>query len=522
MENKSVQQSFKWFGFIVILAFMFTAVGAVMPTDTQAAGKTRVITYAYPRVISELDPSRVLSSENNIMLNVWGTLTLWDPDKGVIPYVAKSWESNADKTVWTFHLHEGIKCHDGSKFTAEDVKFSWERTIKIGSLAYVFTMVDSIEVVDELTLRVNLKFPFRMDANAGNSWGSYLMSRNIADKPKEWFAAGNENGIGPYRIESFEPGQRIVLAKFEDWFGKFPDNAYDKVVIEIVEDPSVRAQKLRGGEAHLAWDISFDDFDSLNKSGKVKAFAAPAYYQMQWHLNARRAPLTDVRVRQALAYSFPYDSVAIGTYGGFGKVAEGAVPRLMWNPTEKTKTYPLDLKKAAELLKDAGVSKGTTFRLGVEVNNPEFIKAAELWQATLAQLGMKLIIEKISAGVRWDEVYNKETKFDIMQMKMQIGFDSPNEFLGSLFHSGWTWYPFSGINNAKFNELCEQAPSFEATDKQKSDQMYQQAEQILFDEAAAIFALDLPQDWAVSTTVGGFKANPLYGYDVLFFQLYEK
>ncbi len=107
-------------------------------------------------------------------------------------------------------------------------------------------------------------------------------------------------------------------------------------------------------------------------------------------------------------------------------------------------------------------------------------------------------------------------------MKMQIGFASPNEFLGSLFHSGWTWYPFSGIKNAKFNELCEQAPSFEATDKQKSDQMYQQAEQILFDEAAAIFALDLPQDWAVSTTVGGFKANPLYGYDVLFFQLYEK
>jgi peptide/nickel transport system substrate-binding protein len=171
MKISAIRQSYKWFGFILVLTFMLTAVGAI-PTDTQAADKTRVITYAYPRLINELDPSRVLSAENNIMLNVWGTLTLWDPNKGVVPSAAKSWESNADKTVWTFRLHEGIKCHDGSPFTAEDVKFSWERTIKIGSLAYVFGMVDSIEVVDDLTVRVNLKFPFRMDANAANSWGS--------------------------------------------------------------------------------------------------------------------------------------------------------------------------------------------------------------------------------------------------------------------------------------------------------------------------------------------------------------
>jgi len=522
MKNQTMRFVSQRFKCMLCLVLICVVAGALGPVNSLAAEEARVITYAYPRVISELDPSRVLSSENNIMLNVWGNLTLWDPDEGVIPYAAESWESNDDKTVWTFRLRKGIKCHDGSPFTAEDVKFSFERTIAAGSLAYVFTMLDSIEVVDDLTVRMKLKFPFRMDANMGNSWGSYLMSRTIADKPKEWFAAGNENGIGPYKIESWEPGQRMVLTKFEDWFGEFPENSYDKVVIEVVEDPSVRGQKLRGGQAHLAWDISFDDFDSLNKTGNLKAFAAPAFYQMQWHVNSRRPPLDDKRVRQALAYSFPYESAAIGTYGGHGKVAKGAVPRLQWQPATATKTYPQDLEKARGLLKAAGVAKGLEVRLGVEVNNPEFIKAAELWQANLSQLGVKLIIEKISAGVRWDEVYNKETKFDIMQMKMQIGFDSPNEFLGSLFHSGWTWYPFSGFDNARFNELCEKAPAFEATDKAKADAMYQEAEQILFDEVGAIFALDLPQDWAVSTKVGGFKANPLYGYDVLFFQLFEK
>ena len=522
MDNKAIKQSFRWVGFVVVLALLLTAFGGLTPNAAFAADKPRVITYAYPRTISQLDPSRVLSSENNIMWNVWGNMTLWDPDEGVVPYIAKSWKSNKEANEWTFYLHEGIKCHDGSAFTAEDVKFSWERTIKVGSLAYVFAMVDTIEAVDDLTVRVKLKYPFRMDGNMANSWGPYLMCKNVADKPKEWFAAGNENGVGPYRIESFEPGQRLILTKFKDWFGKWPEGSYDKVVFEIVEDPAVRAQKLRGGEADIAWGISFDDFESLNATGKVKAFAIPAYQQLQWHFNTRRKPLKDLKVRQALAHTYPYKTAAQGTFGGLAPVAKGAVPRVQWKPPVETKTYPYDLEKARKLLKEAGVSKGTTIRLGVEVNAVEEIKNAELWQAELAKVGIKLIVEKISAGVRWDEVYNKDTKFDIMLIHMIIGFDSPNEYLGSLWHSGWTWYPFSGFKNEKFNALCEKALNLEATDKNQSDRLYQQAEQILYDEVPGIFVLDLPQDWAVSKKVGGFKPNPLYSYDVFFWQMYEK
>jgi peptide/nickel transport system substrate-binding protein len=491
---------------------------AAAPTEAPAATEN-VITYAYPRTISTLDPSLVLSSENNILWNVWGNLTLWDPDEGVIPFIADSWESNEDATEWTFHLHEGIKCHDGSDFTAEDVKFSWERTIEAGALAYVFAMVDTIEVVDDLTVKVNLSYPYRMEANAANSWGPYLMCKNVADKPPEWFAAGNENGVGPYRIESFEPGQRMVLAKFEDWFDEWPAGSFDKVVIEVIEDGAVRAQKLRAGEADIAWGISYDDFESLTATGDVTAFAIPAFQQLQWHFNMRRAPLDDLRVRQALAHSFPYEDARFGTFGGFGAVAEGAVPRVQWEPPVTTRVYEYDLDKAKALLVEAGVPEGTELRLGVEVNAIEEVKTAELWQAELAKLGINLNVEKISAGVRWDEVYNPDTEFDIMLMHMIIGFDSPHEYLGSLWHSGWTWYPFAGFASEEFDALTEEAPSLEAVDKARADALYQQAEQILFDEAVGVFALDLPQDWAVANDVHGFKPNPLYGYDVFFWQM---
>ena len=481
-----------------------------------------IITYAYPRTINELDPSLVLSSENNIMWNVYGTLTFWDKDKGVLPYLAESWESNEDKTQWTFHLREGMKCHDGTDFTAEDVKFSYERTIAKGSLAYVFASLDSVEVVDPLTVRLNLKYPFRWDANAANSWGAYLMCDSAADKESDWYAAGNDSGAGPYKIESWEPGQRMVLTEFEGWTGGWPENHFNKVVIEIVEDAAVRVQKLRGGEADIAWGIPYDDFESLNATGRVTAMAVPAYLQLQWHLNTRRAPLNDLRVRQALAYAFPYEEVQKGTYGGFATVSKGAVPRIMWQPPVETKIYTYDLEKARQLLKEAGVPEGTKIKLAVETALRDAIQMAQLWQAELAKIGIDLQIEQVSASVRWDEVYNPETEFDIMIMTMVIGFDSPNEYLGSLWHSKWTWFPFSGFASPEFDALVEKALSEEAVDKAASDADYQKAEQILFDNAVAIFALDLPQDFAVANDIEGFKVNPLYGYDVFFWQLGRK
>jgi ABC-type transport system substrate-binding protein len=187
------------------------------------------------------------------------------------------------------------------------------------------------------------------------------------DQPAEWFAAGNEVGAGPYMIESYEPGQRMVLTKFEDWWQGWPEGSYDKVILEIVEDAAVRVQKLRGGE-----------------------------------------------------------------------------------------------------------------------------------------------------------FYNPDTEFNIMFIGMYIGFDSPNEYLGSLWHSGWTWYPFSGFASEEFDTLVEQALALEAVDWDEADRLYQQAEQILYDQAVAVFALDLPQDWAIASDMAGFKPNPLYGYAAFLWTTYRQ
>jgi peptide/nickel transport system substrate-binding protein len=109
-----------------------------------------------------------------------------------------------------------------------------------------------VEVVDDLTVRMKLNYPFRWDANVANSWGVNLMCDSMADKSAEWIAEGNGIGTGPYMFESYEPGVRLILTKFEDWWGVWPEGHFTKIVIEEVEDATVRVQKLRGGEADIA------------------------------------------------------------------------------------------------------------------------------------------------------------------------------------------------------------------------------------------------------------------------------
>ncbi len=477
-----------------------------------------VLVYAYPRTIGQLDPSLILSSECNLSWNVWGNLTLWDPDEGIQPMLASDWESNEDATEWTFYLHQDAKCHDGTDLTADDVKFSFERTIDVGALAYVFAPVDSMEVVDEKTIKFHMHYPTPADYLFANNWGTAIMCRGVEDKPAEWFAEGNAIGAGPYMLESYEPGTRLTLTKFEDWIGGWEENSFDTVIMELVEDPTVRMAMLRAGEADLAWGIPFDDFDALEAAPGVKPIAIPAFQNLQYHFNMKRPPLDDLRVRQALLHAFPYDDAAQGTYAGFGVPAEGAVPRTMWDPPVETQVYNHDLERARELLDDAGVQE-LDLLLGVEVNAPDATMAAQLWQGELAQLGINLRIQEISSPRRWDEVYTPDTEFDIMYIHMYIGYDSPNEYLGSLWHSEWTWYPFSGYESQEFNDLIEEALSLEAVDRDESDRLYQAGEQLLYDEAVALFALDLPQDWAISEDVAGFKPNPLYGYSAFLWQL---
>lgn len=493
---------------------------AAMPTEEMPPSPMENVgTFAFSGANFELDPSLTLSIDHNPLLNVYEHLVYWDPQEGLVPGVAESWEANADATQWTFHIYEGVKCHDGTDFTTSDVKFSVERTIAAGAITYQFDSIDTIEPVDDQTIVFNLKYPHDLPNTFTDGWGQFMMCETVADEPPEWFGQGNGIGTGPYKFESYTPGERMILTRNEDYREGWQEGQFTKIVYEIVEDAAIREQMLRSGQADIAMYIPFDSFDSLEATGEVTPIAFPAFAQLIFFFQTDKPPVDNLMVRQALAYSFPYEDVASATFGGYGVISKGAVPRNMWRPPTEPEGYSYDLERAQELITDSGVSLPFDLRIGMQVGNREVVLASELWQAELAKLGVDVTIQQLSTGAYWDEVYNPDSEFDVIALPMHVGHVTPNEFLGALYNSNVTWWPFTQWSNEGFNAMLDEALQKEATDKAAADVIYADAEQLLLDDAVAVWALDMPEVLVHRNDIKGYEPNPLYSYDFFWYRV---
>ena len=503
-------------------------VATAEPVPTEAPGEgmpasaENIGTFAFSGVNFEFDPSLVLSIDHNPALQVYEHLVYWDPEKGLVPGVAESWEPNQEATQWTFHIYEGVKCHDGSDFTTADVKFSIERTIAAGALTYQFEALDTIEVVDDTTMVFNMKYPHNLPNTFTDGWGQFMMCESVGDKSPEWFGEGNGIGTGPYKYEGYVPGERLVLTRNEDYRGGWREGQFTKIVYEIAEDPAVREQMLRGGEADVSVYIPFDSFESLEATGEITPIAFPAFAQLIYFFQTDKPPVDSQLVRQAISHAFPQEKAASGTFGGFATASKGAVPRNMWEPPTEPQFYAFDLDRAQELLAESGATLPVEVRAGMQVGNRDLKLATELWQAELAKIGITMTIQELSTGAFWGEVYDPESTFDILAFPMHVGHVTPNEFLGALYNGEWTWFPFTQWNNPEYNSLLDEALQKEATDKAASDAIYAQAEEILMDDCVAVWALDIPEVVVHRNDIKGYSPNPLYSYDFFWYDATRK
>ena len=172
---------------------------ALMAVPASAMEKNMV--YSSPYNITTLDPSVSYSTEVQYMANIYETLIKVNPpgSKEMFSYVlATGFTASDDGLEYTFTLRKGVKFHDGTAFTAEAVKFSLERTKKIGKgAAFIWGDLKEVKIVDDYTVKLILKSPAPLPMIAASANGSFIMSPSVGDKGQEWFDQGNEAGSGP-------------------------------------------------------------------------------------------------------------------------------------------------------------------------------------------------------------------------------------------------------------------------------------------------------------------------------------
>ena len=484
----------------------------------QSAGRF-VYASAFPFV--DLDPSSAFSAEHIVLQNVYETLTRFNPPGSselLSTGLAVEWESNDDATAWTFKLRDGVTFHDGAPFNAEAVRASLQRTIDLGlGAAFIFAPIESMEVVDDLTIAFSLAWSAPLDLVMSSAFAAFIMSPESVGQDSQWFNEGNGAGTGPYIIESVSPNENVILTRNDDYWGGWSAGQFDVVELRIVEDQVLAEQMIRSGDADFTFNLPFDSYASLDGEQSLSVVRSLSMTNLFGLLNnVRLSP----EVREALVISFPYQDVVENLYGGEATRAVGPVPQTVWGAVEGSNLLQTDLDRAAAILSDAGVDD-LTLTYSYDVGEVEQEQIGEVWKASLAEIGVDLVLEPLTWDARWEIAQGDPASAqDIYTMFWYPTYVTPTDFLYSLFRTEEA--PFFNLgyySNPDFDALLDSADATSGTDVDAAIEMFRDAQGLIIEDHAAVFMLDVPGVSVIRADISGYTPNPAYANVVWFYDL---
>jgi len=474
--------------------------GQVTVDPPQPGGTLRA---AFQNEWAGLDPHTVSSySSYQILNNVLETLTAYDDNLNLIPWLAESWEQSEDGLTWTFKLREGVMFHNGREMTAEDVKWSFERLIDpetgAGNAANVGPPETVIEVIDDYTVAITHPEPVGIlpQTLGFNKASGIIASESLNDQG----IITQPIGTGPFKIAEVEGTTRILLQKHEDyWQNGLP--YLDAVEITPIPDDTVREAALLGGEVDWVLSIAPQNFEKLEADDSVVVSTVPQLSYDYIGLNLEREPFNDQRVRQAIAYALDREQLAEAGYFGLAVPVQGPTgPGSPWY--FEYSPYSRDVEKAKELLAEAGYPEGFQMELLPTVQYGETVRAAQVLQQQLAEVGIETSIN----APEWSEWLELEGggNYDAYICNWNALIDADQYYY--LQHKSDQVFNFTGYDNPEFDELVTEARS--TSDFDERYQIYQELNQILVDDAPYVYMYNKLEMRAYAPYVKGFVTRP--------------
>lgn len=380
-----------------LLATAALAVAAALPAQAQT------LRWAAQNDILTMDPhSQNHATTNAILMHAYEGLTRYNARYEVEPALATKW-TLINPTQVRFELRKGVKFHDGSPFTADDVIFSLGRIKQPqGTMQIYVTDIKEIRKIDDHTIDMILNAPaplllrniidFRIMSKA---WAEKNNTANVQDyKAKEEnFASRNVMGTGAYKITSWQPEQRITMTINPDWWDKHQGNVREVVYTPIKSD-ATRVAALLSGDVDMLTDLPTQDVARLRADSKLKIVDGPEVRtiflapdmgspELKYSNVKGKNPFADKRVRQALSMAIDRDAIRRNIMRGLSIPAGVMVaPGVNGNTPELDAPTKADVDGAKKLLAEAGYPGGFEFRLNCP--NNRYVNDEEICQAILA------------------------------------------------------------------------------------------------------------------------------------------
>lgn len=491
----------------LVLATNFPVAHAAVPKDMLVIGKA-----ADPQT---LDPAVTIDNNDwTVTYPSYQRLVQYktDGDKGstdVEGDLASSWKASDDQKEWTFTLKDNAKFADGTPVTAEAVKLSFERLLKIGQgPAEAFPKDLKIDAPDEHTVKFTLSQPFAPFlytlANDGASIINPAVLKEHAADDARGFLAQNTAGSGPFMLKSWQKGQQLVLVPNPHYPGNKPN--FKRVSVKIIGESASRRLQLSRGDIDIADALPVDQLNALKQENKVNVAEYPSLRVTYLYLNNSKAPLNQADLRRAISWSTDYQGMVNGILSGNGKQMRGPIPEGMWGYDATAMQYNHDETKAkAEW--DKVTSKPTSLTFLYSDNDPNWEPIALATQSSLNKLGIIVKLEKLANATMRDRVGKGD--YDIAIGNWSPDFADPYMFMNYWFESDKKGLPGnrSFYENSEVDKLLRNALA--TTDQTQRTRDYQQAQKIVIDDAAYVYLFQKNYQLAMNKEVKGFVFNPM-------------
>ena len=373
----------------------------------------------------------------------------------VKPELAESWDISPDHKTFTFHLRRDATFHDGNKVTAADVKWSFDRAVSVGGFATVqmgagsLTKPEQFTAVDPYTFRITFDQPNKLTMPDLVVPIPVVVNSTLAKQhatPRDPWALDwvqhNDAGGGAFRVASFRPGTEIVFTRFDDWkCGPLPK--LPRVIYRQLPSPGTRRALLERGDVDISVGLPPKDYAVMAAAGKLKVIGTPIQNDLLYvDMNVTMKPFADPKVRQAIAWAVPYESIMNAALYNRGVPMFGGKTGAPYPPHwPVVSPYHTDLAKAKRLLAEAGYPKGFKTTLSFDLGEATVHEPIALFlQDSLSKIGVDVTIEKVPGSEWFAKMASKTMPFVVASF---YGWLTPEEYF---FY--WNLY---GKNNAVFN-----------------------------------------------------------------------
>jgi peptide/nickel transport system substrate-binding protein len=465
-----------------------------------------------------LNESLQLSFDNSIYESLVGR----GKDMAVVPLLATKWRQTSP-TVWRFDLRKGVKFHDGTPFTADDVIFSFKRATDAGSdmKGYV-APIKELRKIDDYTVDIETVTPFpilpdtlTVFAIMSKKWCEDNKAEKPVDRRKgiENTASFKANGTGPFRLKERQPSVRTVLVRNFNYWDKVESNV-DEVVFTPISSDATRVAALLSGEIDVMEPVPLQDVERIKASPGTTVLQGPELRTIFLGMDQKRDellfssvkgknPFKDKRVRQAFYQAIDVETIKSRVMRGAATpTAEMVGPGVNGFQPDMNKRLPYDVEAAKKLMADAGYPSG--FEVTMNCPNDRYVNDAAICQAVaanLARIGVKINLQAETKNTYFPKILRRDTSFYLLGWTPSTtdAHDALYNLMATPTDKGQGQYNLGTYSNAKLDELTGKIQT--ETDKAKRNEMIREAFKIHADDVGHIPLHQQALAWAYSKKV---------------------